>query len=183
MKTSQTLAVIAMTLILAGCANEPLRSYSPNADDASLVMRSSGGATVQYSLSSETGTCGGFEYVGLVSESAYGLPGSWLSSMPEKIRMQARETRVSINTELRIKGYARADRGDASCGPLIASFQPEARKAYAVEFKWLDRGCGMVVRDVTDADSPKSVTTKIRSCPNPASAASLFLSQDGHVVR
>ncbi|MDT4855506.1 hypothetical protein FQZ97_898640 [compost metagenome] len=183
MKTSQTLSAIAMALILAGCASDPIRNYSMNEEDASLSMRSSGGVTVQYSLSSEAGTCGGFEYVGLVSESTYGLPSSWLSSMPERIRMQAREARISINTELRIKGYARADRGDASCGPLVASFQPEARKAYAVEFKWLDKGCGMVVREVTDADNPKPVPAKLRVCPNPASAASLFLSKDGHVAR
>jgi hypothetical protein len=183
MKTPHTLSVIAMALILAGCASDPIRNYSASEEDASLVMRSSGGATVQYSLSSEAGTCGGFEYVGLVSESTYGLPRSWLSNMPEKIPEKARQARVPINSELRIKGYARADRGDVSCGPLIASFQPEARRAYAVEFKWVDRGCGIVVSDVTDADSPRPVPAKLRVCPNPASAASLFLSKDGHVAR
>jgi hypothetical protein len=183
MKTSHTLSAGVMALILAGCASDPIRNYSASEEDASLVMRSSGGATVQYSLSSEAGTCAGFEYVGLVSEATNGLPRSWLASMPEKIREKERQARVPANADLRIKGYARANLGNASCGPLIASFQPEARRFYSVEVKWLDRGCDIVVNDVTDQNSPKPVSAKLRVCPNPASAASLFLSKDGHVAR
>jgi len=174
--------VLTLALFLCGCANDPIRHYTAKETDASLVMRSSGDAVIQYSLSSETGTCGGFEYVGLVNESTYGLPRSWLASMPEKIPEKTRQAQIPTDTELRIKGYARANRGDASCGPLVATFLPEPGRAYEVEFKWHTRGCGMMVSDVTEENNPKPIAIKMRSCPNPASAASLFMSQDGHVV-
>lgn len=183
MKTLVCSHLLTLTLLLAGCASDPIRHYTAKENDASLVMRSSGDAAIQYSLSSEAGTCGGFEYVGLVNESTYGLPRSWLVSMPEKIPEKSRQAQVPTDTELRIKGYARANRGDASCGPLVATFLPEPGKAYEVEFKWQNRGCGMVVSDVTEADKPKPVTTKVRSCPNPATAASLFMSKDGYVTK
>lgn len=183
MKSSQTFVVIAMVLALSGCANGPIRHYIAKENDARLTLRSNGDAAVQYSLSSESGTCSNFEYVGLVNESTYGLPRSWLASMPEKIPEKVRQAQVPTDAELRIKGYARANRGDESCGPLVASFRPEPGKAYEVEFKWQSKGCGMVVTDTTQANIPKPVVTKMRSCPNPASAASLFMSKDGYVVR
>jgi hypothetical protein len=180
---AKLLASVAVLFVLAGCATEPIRNYSAKTGDASLVMRSSGAAAVRYSLSSSAGTCGGFEYVGLVNESTYGLPRSWLASMPEKIPEKFRQAKVPTGTELRIKAYATATRGDASCGPLVATFEPEAERAYAVEYRWLATGCHINVSDITEADNPKPVATKLRVCPNPASAASLFQSKDGHVSR
>lgn len=114
---------------------------------------------------------------------AYGLPRSWLASTPEKIPEKSRLALVPTGTVLRIKGYATATRGDASCGPLIATFQPEAGRSYVVDFEWIHRGCRMDVKDITEADHPEPVKVQIRSCPNPASAASLFLSKDGYVAR
>ena len=170
-------------VLLSGCASDPLRAYTKKDGDVSVVMRADGGVSVQYSVSSEAGKCDNFEYIGIVSDNARSLPRSWFKNMPEKYPERSRKAYVSIDSEVRVKAYGSTTYGNTTCGPLIATFQPEDGKDYEIKYTQSGVGCRMDVYDVSEEDNQKVVPAKIRACPNPSSAASLFMNKDGRSVR
>lgn len=174
---------LCVAILLSGCASDPLRTYTKKDNDVSVVMRADGGVSVQYSVSSEDGKCDNFEYIGIVSDNTRRLPRALFKHMPEKYPEKSRQAYVPLDSEVRVKAYGSATYGNATCGPLIATFQPEDGKSYEVTYTQAGGGCRMDVYDVSEAESPKAVLAKMRVCPNPSSAASLFMNKDGYSAR
>ena len=181
-------ATVTTALLLSGCADPP-RNYAARADDAKVVFRTVNTQpvfglrmTADYSISSETTPCDGFESVGVVRDGSKTevpykdklLPwivkaGEKLIKFDDQINWIAMERQAAVpgGAFVQVKGLGHwvnnGSRG--ACGPLMATFHAEKAKTYVVEIVWNHiASCSMRIADITLPEHPDAVTTRPFKC-------------------
>lgn len=170
----RTSTLFALVTLLSACAMpDPPRNYTAQANDARLVLKSINmPMNVDYSVSSSTARCDGFEKVGTVRDSGRGtlLPGiAKMTNVFNKTPTQL-DAKVPVDKPVQVKGYGNwfdgASKG--ACGPLVAKFSVDPSASYLVEFVWSGTvACTLRVSDVSDPAAVKPVPAQMDSCPKP----------------
>jgi hypothetical protein len=170
MRISATfLAATVMALAaISGCAvSDPDRRYAEQPTDAKIIFRSINmPMNVDFSVSSSTAGCKGFERVGLVRDEGKGVLLPWIVKLTGKFNKIPGELQAAVPGDVRmqVKGFGSWDAG--KCGPVAATFPTRAGDTYLVEFVWSGiSACSMRVSDVTVPSQAKAVGASYQSCP------------------
>jgi hypothetical protein len=153
---------------ISGCAvSDPDRHYKPQADDAKVIFRSVNmPMSVDFSVSSNTAVCKGFERVGLVRDEGRGVLLPWIVNLTGKFNKVPGQLQAPVpgDSLIQVKGFGSWEGG--SCGPVAASFSTQKGDAYLVEFVWVGTSsCSLRVSDVTVPGDAKPVVVSYRLCP------------------
>lgn len=167
------LLVLSLVSVLAGCAIEPRRNYTPQPKDATLHLRSTGmPMSAGFSISSASTACEGFEFAGSVRDGGEGVLLPWIAALSNKLNgvPTVREAAVPTDAPVQVKGFSswqdQYSRG--SCGPVTKRFTPAADGVYRVEFVWAGmRKCGLRIVDISRPDEPREVLGESLICPRP----------------
>lgn len=162
-----------LSVVVAGCAIEPRRNYTPQPKDATLHLRSTGmPMSAGFSISSASTTCEGFEFAGSVRDGGEGVLLPWIAALSNKLSgvPTLQEAVVPADVPVQVKGFSswqdQYSRG--SCGPVTKRFTPNADGVYRVDFVWTDmRKCGLRIVDINRPDEPREVPGASLICPRP----------------
>jgi hypothetical protein len=159
----------AITLAaITGCAvPDPDRLYTAQDNDAKVVLRSIGmPMNVDFSISSKSDACQGFERVGLVRDEGRGVLLPWIANLSSRLNRVPGELRAQVpgDSLIQVKGLGVWDAG--RCGPVAASFPTQKSDTYLVEFVWTGTAsCSLRASDITVPTQTKPVAARYRLCP------------------
>ncbi|WP_313282752.1 hypothetical protein [Delftia tsuruhatensis] len=167
------LLVFSLGALLAGCAIEPRRNYTPQPKDATLHLRSTGmPMSASFSISSASTACEGFEFAGSVRDGGEGVLLPWIAALSNKLSgvPTVREAVVPADAPVQVKGFSfwQDQYSSGSCGPVAKRFTPTADGVYRVDFVWAGmRKCGLRIVDISRPDEPREVPGAPLICPRP----------------
>ncbi|MCP4017009.1 MULTISPECIES: hypothetical protein [Delftia] len=171
--TYSSILILCLGSVLAGCAIEPRRNYTPQPNDATLHLRSTGmPMSASFSISSATTACEGFEFAGSVRDGGEGVLLPWIAALSNKLSgvPTVQEAAVPADAPVQVKGFSfwQDQYSSGSCGPVAKRFTPTADGVYLVDFVWAGmRKCGLRVVDISRSDEPREVPGAPLICPRP----------------
>lgn len=171
--TYSSILILCLGSVLAGCAIEPRRNYTPQPKDAILHLRSTGmPMSASFSISSASTACEGFEFAGSVRDGGEGVLLPWIAALSNKLSgvPTVREAAVPADAPVQVKGFSfwQDQYSSGSCGPVAKRFTPTADGVYRVDFVWAGmRKCGLRIVDISKPDEPREVPGTPLICPRP----------------
>lgn len=171
--TYSSILILCLGSVLAGCAIEPRRNYTPQPKDAILHLRSTGmPMSASFSISSASTACEGFEFAGSVRDGGEGVLLPWIAALSNKLSgvPTVREAAVPADAPVQVKGFSfwQDQYRSGSCGPVAKRFTPTADGVYRVDFVWAGmRKCGLRIVDISKPDEPREVPGTPLICPRP----------------
>ncbi|MFG0785028.1 hypothetical protein [Delftia tsuruhatensis] len=171
--TYSSILILCLGSVLAGCAIEPRRNYTPQPKDAILQLRSTGmPMSASFSISSASTACEGFEFAGSVRDGGEGVLLPWIAALSNKLSgvPTVREAAVPADAPVQVKGFSfwQDQYSSGSCGPVAKRFTPTADGVYRVDFVWAGmRKCGLRIVDISRPDEPREVPGEPLICPRP----------------
>lgn len=150
---------------------------------AELVLRGpTRGVATHFSVSVSAGQCAGFMPFGWAVSEEVASVYPWGVTTKDGLHrgMALAEPRfvygASAGRRVQVRAYGSWSTGGpfkvdkmVNCGPVTVSFVPGDRRAYAVEFTWAGKGCGVRVFDASDPGTRVSVEVEeLPNCAPPA---------------